>query len=354
MTVLKVDLSIGTVAEADEETVGGFVPVNADNDNGSTVTHHIPATRDFDTDGYTDDDLVPISLGLEPTTGLSCTLRLRKVEGGRDRIKVWETTGKVTEVPLPTTWTVGTDTSPATLYVEGLKEGQALRDIDLVLEYLQSGTVLCDDKVKATVMPVLSNLVAVAGPNRPDYYVGPDSLQMIWSDGGYDEPTITITGSVWNVPNPSGKLSLVQHAKNVGLLADGASAINADGEKWKWDFAAPYGGIALVDGDGTGPTWNPFYPDDDPSANLYLAIDRPRVWAGHAEIFPPTNKATQIDLRTEFTIYAVWQFSDTVYFLGNASWSVRYQGALTNNAGTVSFTEGSGGPGKRSQGDSYG
>ncbi len=146
LTVVQVDLAIGSVPDADEESVGGFIPVNADNDNGSTVTDRIPATRDFDTDGYTDDDLVSISLSLQPSTGLSGTLRLRKVEGGRDRIKVWVSTGKATEVPLPKTWTVGTDTIPATLYVEGLKEGQALRDIDLFLEHLQGGTVLCDTR----------------------------------------------------------------------------------------------------------------------------------------------------------------------------------------------------------------
>ena len=339
--VLKLDLDIGSVSEEDEETVGGFVPVNADNDNGSTVTHDIPATRDFDTDGYTDDDLVPISLSLQPTTGLSGTLRLRKVEGGRDRIKVWETTGKGTEVSLPKTWTVGTDTIPATLFIEGLKEGQALRDIDLVLEYLQGGTVLCDDKVKATVTPVLSNLVAVACTNVPDYYVGADTLEMLWSNGGWGTPTVSMKSAVWNITNPAGQLRVVQHVNNQGLLASGAGAINSDGGKWKWDFAPPHGGATLVDGFGTGATWDPFYADDDASAILYKSDDTPRIWVGPDEILPASGKSTAIDIKQNFTMYAVWQFSDdTVYFLGNTTWNIRYQGVLTNTAGTIAFPGG--------------
>jgi hypothetical protein len=339
--VPKVDLEIDNVSEDDEESVGGFVPVNADNDNGSAVTYHIPATRDFDANGYTDDDLVPVSLRLEPATGLSGTLRLRKVEGGRDRIRVWETAGKVTEVTLPKTWTVGTDTIPATLQVEGLKEGAALRDVALVLEYLQDGTVICGDTVKITVTPVLGNLVAVGCINVPDYYVGIDALEMLWSNGGWGVPTVSMKSSVWNIKNPNGKLCVVQHVNNQGLLTDGAGAINSNGDKWKWDFRPPYGGATLVDGFGTGASWNPLYEDLDESAILFESCDTPRIWVGPDEILPASDKSTDIDIKQNFTLYAVWQFSDgTVYFLANTTWNVRYQGVLTNTAGTIAFSGG--------------
>ncbi len=336
VNVIKVDLDIGSVSDADEETVGGFVPVNADNDNGSTVTNHIPATRDFDADGYTDDDLVPISLSLQPTTGLSGTLRLRKVESGRDRIKVWETTGKATEVPLPKTWTVGTDTIPATLYVEGLKEGQALRDIDLFLEFLQGGAVLCDDKVKVTVTPVLKSLQATGSGNP--WFNANQSLVFAGTGIG-----ISLTGETYADGLPSGVLSLIQHCKYDNHLADGAGTITYFGTKMKVDHKdAAYRGMALVDTPASGTL--PWYVlADGGTPFAFDTADNPQL----AIVAPQTidlvdndpSSKTLLDASFLFDIYVAWTFDDeVVYFLGKSSWSVRYAGYFRKVGGAVVYT----------------
>ncbi|HEY1379959.1 MAG TPA: Calx-beta domain-containing protein, partial [Gemmataceae bacterium] len=74
--VVKVDLQMVGVDPAHKLDVGGFVPVNANNDNGSLVTNEIPADRDFDAffnqNGarFADPDLVPIDIVITPNVGL--------------------------------------------------------------------------------------------------------------------------------------------------------------------------------------------------------------------------------------------------------------------------------------------
>jgi hypothetical protein len=344
VNVLKVDLDVGTVSETDEETVGGFVPVNADNDNGSTMTDHIPATRDFDANGYTDNDLVPISLSLQPTTGLSGTLQLRKVEGGRDRIKVWETTGKVAEVPLPKTWTVGTDAIPTTLHVEGMKEGEALRAVDLVLEYLEGSAVVCDDKVKATVTPVLQDLEAtVASGADPGLVNDPVLGWAIVSEAGGTGAAFTLKAEALKT-NVDGELKHVQNVKNVNNLAGAtppmaAGAILDDGTERLWDFAAPNAGNFLLDVYAAGDF--PFYAlmesrttvgdvetvqaDDSPALSLTGPVN---------SVLPSAGDTTELDVSFEFQTFATWKFDDnTVYFLGKTTWNVRYAGDISRPAG---------------------
>lgn len=343
VSILKVDLGISGVAEADEETVGGFVPVNADNDNGSTVTDRIPATRDFDASNYTDDDLVPISVLLQPAFGLSGTLRLRKAENGRDRVKIWETTGKATEVSLPKTWVVGTDAIPTTLYVEGLKEGESLRSIDLILEYIQNGVALCEDRVKATVTPVLKKLDVVDSTTLPDLAIS--GAMWIYSNGGMypsGVPTVQMQIEVENLPvNPPGELRMIQHAHPENLLSGGAGVVGHDGTRKKLDYAAPHTGGTLVDSDASR---FPFYDDLDSSPIIFRSEDTPGMWVGPPSLWPMVDgDSSQIDFKYNFNVFAVWQFPDTegtVYFLGSAGWSTRIQGELHMTAGSRGFAGG--------------
>ncbi len=153
VAVLNVDLDIdanfdASITDADdsiEESAGGVVGLNNDDDNGNS-------TADKDDTGTVggENDLEPIGLLLEPASLSSGTLKLEAVSGG-SKIKVWETTTKGTEVPLPKVWTLGTDTIPATLYVEGVQvSGTSPRDVGLKLVY-ENGTPVCDDQITLTV-----------------------------------------------------------------------------------------------------------------------------------------------------------------------------------------------------------
>ena len=101
----------GTITAADdpsEETIGGYVGVSTNN-------------------------LTPIKLKLQPTTGTDWKLRLLAPEGS-SHIRVWTTTNRTGAVSLPKTWAPG-DTIPSTLYVEGITTSSAARDVALRLEY---------------------------------------------------------------------------------------------------------------------------------------------------------------------------------------------------------------------------
>ena len=122
MSVIKIDLDIDTnfdalISDADESTEesdGGVVGLNLDDDNGN-------GTADKDDTGSVigENDLEPITLTRDPPTLSSGMLTLEAISGG-NKIKVWEAVTKGTEVSLPKVWTIGTDTIPAMLYVEGV------------------------------------------------------------------------------------------------------------------------------------------------------------------------------------------------------------------------------------------
>ena len=143
--VVRADLDIEGVDEADEETKGGFVCLNADDDNKNL-------TPDKDEIGSVtvtgEDDLLPITINLIPENLSSGTLELEVLQGG-DKITVWTTAQKGTEFPLGEPLNVNTLSLPLMLYIEGIKESDSEKDIELRLHYT-NGPIDCDDKIKLT------------------------------------------------------------------------------------------------------------------------------------------------------------------------------------------------------------
>lgn len=93
----------------------------------------------------------PIAINFEPAGLESGTLTLEAVAGG-SKIKVWSSVTEGEEVALPVTWTLGTDTIPSTLYIEGKElSGSSPRDITLRLTYAASGQA-CQDEIALTVV----------------------------------------------------------------------------------------------------------------------------------------------------------------------------------------------------------
>lgn len=129
ITVVKVDLDISGVADADELDPGGYVGLNGD--------------REI------------ISLSIEPDSLSIGTVKL-DITSGTSKIEVWDAlTGGNKVIPdgqnYYKTWTVGSQ--PGSLYVEGINASDSLRDVELRLSFTKDAAT-CDDKVKFTVVEV--------------------------------------------------------------------------------------------------------------------------------------------------------------------------------------------------------
>jgi hypothetical protein len=154
ITVFNVDLDIdvdddGDVDDTDEqkeESPGAIIFENWDNDDNDTSFQ--PDKEKSSVTG--ENDLVPIYPKLEPMLNIG-TLKLEAATGG-SRIKVWSSATKGTEITLPKTWELATETIPATLYLEGYDESASANDVELKLSYLNGGSLIGDDKLKITVV----------------------------------------------------------------------------------------------------------------------------------------------------------------------------------------------------------
>ncbi|MGI6497155.1 MAG: hypothetical protein ACOX5G_13975 [Kiritimatiellia bacterium] len=144
----------------------GFDPVEIDTDGDGMSDwwerrHGITAAdelKEMDPGGYVcvcTNHLTPIKLTLKPA-GLPGKLTLSATMGG-DRIRIWKDAGRAVEVVL----TNGcAQVAPGTLYVEGVTNSAALRDVELRLEYDenpqgQSNPLFkCEDRIRLTVIKV--------------------------------------------------------------------------------------------------------------------------------------------------------------------------------------------------------
>jgi len=144
--VVNMDLAVQGTTEETEESVGGYVPFNGDDDDQNLKED----TNDPGPMGAPDDDMLEITLygdtvdsvTLSATSGPSC-------------IAVWSTTTKQqgTQITLPATFPAGQ--LPKTLYVEG-KQVSGERGIVLRLEGNKNGKVGMTDLANLTVfMPDL-------------------------------------------------------------------------------------------------------------------------------------------------------------------------------------------------------
>jgi hypothetical protein len=152
VTVVETDLDIPGVSDGDEETVGGFVALNDDDDNGD-------GTPDKDQLGpHTEDDLRGIGLGFEPSWLQTGIIKL-EATAGASLIRVWSDASK-TYIVFPSggqyyaQWDLSTQTLPWSLGVEGCVPSGALRNVELTLSYIMGGSVIHDDKVRMTVVDV--------------------------------------------------------------------------------------------------------------------------------------------------------------------------------------------------------
>ncbi len=159
VTVVKVDLDVQQVSDADESIIGGFLGVNNDDDNGNSMEDKDP----LDTPVAGEDNLIRLDLSHELGTASGGSFQLR-CDSGCDAIKVWDSMNKVTAISLPATWAPGS--VPSSLYVEGLQPVTYQGDVNLALTWFYNSPFMAfSDYVRLSVVDV--SLAAEANMTDP-------------------------------------------------------------------------------------------------------------------------------------------------------------------------------------------
>src|SRR5262249_58406706 len=83
-------------------TTGAFVPINANNDNGTVVNEEVPTRRDFNvaplwsfwTGFINDPDLIPVNVVVNPNMGLPGFFTISVANPGVGQIRLWREQSK--------------------------------------------------------------------------------------------------------------------------------------------------------------------------------------------------------------------------------------------------------------------
>jgi len=357
-----IDITIAGVPRAQQNNPGGYVAVNANNDNGSNLTYAdgktvvpvgtygIPTMRDFDPKNVklaaADPDLLLLTIS---TLGLKAggpeTIVLSVTSAGRAKVQLWDTATKNNQIASPTTWTLATLPLGGAFYVEGLLEGAALMEITVKVQIQLNGAPVATDTCVLTVTPVLTNLLVTATAGwAPDIVNSPGLGWFIDTrPAGMKGNSFTVDASAqWN--NVRGDLKFVQTASFANNLAKpfGASITTVPVTNLTFDFGAPYAGTALNDGN---PKTIPFYTTGEKLAvaggvATNQIRDTPRLpltnfVPGGQSALPGVGQTTTIDVNYNYVTYGTVAFTGPlvtdkcIYCLGQQSWNAHYAGAVT-------------------------
>ena len=203
ITVFRPNIAMDGVDEASEENPGGFI-----------------ATRN-----------APVAVTLALADNLARGTVTLSATGGQ-RIRLWTDAIKTTEIELPYAWTLGEDTPPTIVYVEGIQGSVALRDTGLTWSYTtDAGSI--SDMLALTVVYVnvqMQNLGEETGTTPHEELPG----ALMWlnrdDDNQNDTPDKDDTGTVANENDLVAlSLSIAPNTLNVGSLTLG---IGSQGKAW--------------------------------------------------------------------------------------------------------------------------
>ncbi|MBU0677922.1 MAG: hypothetical protein KJ626_07365, partial [Verrucomicrobia bacterium] len=159
------------VPDADEESVGAYLLVNWDDDDGDGEINaagsgwtSLPKPDLDESTSITDEDnLAQLKPNLTPLLDVG-TVELEVSGADAGKIKLWTTSTKGTEVALTSnkkTWDLSNSTQKSefqnfmanSLWIEGIDEGSAERALTFTLRYKDSGgSEICNDVNNATIV----------------------------------------------------------------------------------------------------------------------------------------------------------------------------------------------------------
>jgi hypothetical protein len=325
--------SPNTVTGMIELVAPQFVPVNADNDNGSAVTNGIPARRDFSVSPIPagDGDLMWAQLTCVgfPAGGQWSCLTQTPFGGHIDK---WIDDKKTAEFfPYADANHPGGE-GTCDFYFEGTHESSALNDVTITFTYTVNGTPH-SASAQMTVTPLITTFTvtpwnAPAGQNvwfdqgngrggALNALNGMTTLSTVGQWGAQFNATLTdknLSGNPVFIQNltkvPNGTLGPTTFNNNeVG--ATFTAGTNPASQNYAITPAAQRAGAAfpLLDTPATPPEYPLVQSSNDGNTATIQAVDTPRL--------PPTANAgngTAIDVQFGFKLYLVWKYPSGIYY----------------------------------------
>jgi hypothetical protein len=193
LKIVNVDLQMPGVSADHKLDRGGYVPVNANDDNGSTITNEIPTKRDFDANPMPrsdpnnansprieDPDLVRVDINITPNLPAQGSYALSVTNSGAGQIKLWKERTRENRAEGTYTGTAGANPLPDHVYVEGAEPSAALRESEISLVYLYYNPSPLHieygaDRVKVTVTPVIENLSVDVSKGKVEFLGDPNN-----------------------------------------------------------------------------------------------------------------------------------------------------------------------------------
>jgi hypothetical protein len=327
-----------------------FVPVNADDDNGSAVTNGIPAQRDFDVAPLpvNDQDLLAASLEIQCSVGGTLTWGLGP-PAGTGNINAWMDQKKTQQLQLPATTTPPDQT--INFFIEGTHESSVANDVTLFFTFTYVGSpdgslVTVKAQQQITVTPLINSftLTPAGGTNGQNivFTVGMNANSGLWAKATGKNVGVAGDGMVFaanvNDTNLSGDLTFIHNVENV---QNGVNVPTKDNNGNLVGFLYGQGGPAasanLVVKDvkafpllDVNPGAN--HPDYD-YVDFSILQNDGTTYAIQAGDAPATGNptgsgfGTGLDLKFTFTMWLFWRYSNTV---GGVATSVYYPMAKDN------------------------
>jgi hypothetical protein len=331
---------------------GTYVPVNADNDNGSVFkAPGIPTTRDlnsFKTLTKVDPELQQVNIAVTPGGVLPGSFRLTFSTAGTGSVRLWTDANKTSQIVYGATWL--SRLLPPSFFVEGLKSTTATQgpggpstplDVTISLVYSVASGGSVTGKVDLAVTPVVNSFTVTPAAGQNINFIelapmGPQGLTAQAIVGGAFQPGEVVKADVRNGSNVT-----MHFVQNITEAKNGA---NGSAAGFVYTAASSLANLNLVPDTTQNPTLT--FPCLDSLSNsptdyhnftttatatgvVIQGDDSPGAWG------PNNNdKLAIIDYRLSFRVYLVAEYADgSLYSLGYINWVANFW-ADTNVPGT--------------------
>lgn len=313
--------------------IDDFIPLNADNDNGSVMTDHVPAVRDFSATNLQVDDpeIKPVTVwtSLPPGGGYWLSVSY----SGTGRIKFWADQKKTTAWPTDAAWISENDADNTQFYVEGTHESIALNDIQVTLNYqvdIGGETLSAHTSMDVSVTPVLLNgdftLTPAATPN------------VFWKEGTDGQSGLKTNSGL----TPGIVMNAKFYAASLGgyaiFVQNATSVDNGNTNGWEFEEGSGIEGLdTKLSGGATFPILDASaisdlsydiglqrgFTNDQPAKTTLQVNDSPRSGAPDPSV---SVWLSNINVTFNFTIYLEWFYDDdSIYTVAQSQWKVVFK-----------------------------